>query len=70
VGEPAKDLFPADLVVGEVDWFGWPGAGLGRGELAEGTVAPGVVIVLQVLGQYLAQVVLVDDQQPVEELPA
>jgi len=40
VGESAEDLFPADRVLGEVDRFGWPGAGLSRGELAEGTVRP------------------------------
>ena len=31
---------------------------------------PGCVVVPQVLGQHLAQVVLIDDQQPVEELAA
>jgi hypothetical protein len=41
---------------------------LDRGELAEGTVRPGGVVVLQVLGQCPAQMVLVDDQQLVEEL--
>jgi hypothetical protein len=33
-------------------------------------VGPGRVVVPQVLGQHLAQVALIDDQQPVEELPA
>ena len=70
VGESAEDLFPADPVLGEVDRFWWPGAGLSWGELAEGAVRPGSVVVPQVLGQHLAQVLLVDDQQPVEELPA
>ena len=70
VGESAEDLFPADPVLGEVDRFGWPGVGLGRGELAEGAVRPGRVVVPQVFGQHPAQVVLIDDQQPVEELPA
>jgi hypothetical protein len=70
VGESPEDLFPADPVVGEVDRFGWPGAGLGRGELSEGTVRPGGVVVLQVLGQHLAQMVLIDDQQLLEEFPA
>ena len=52
MGESAEDLLPADPVVGEVDRFGWPGAGLGWGELSEGTVRPGGgVVVLQVLGQ-------------------
>jgi len=59
-----------DAVAGEVDRFGWPGIGLGRGELAEGTVRPGSVVVQQVLGQHPAQVLLIDDQQPVEDLPA
>jgi hypothetical protein len=43
---------------------------LTRCELAEGTVRPGGVVMQQVLGQHLAQVVLIDDQQPVEKLPA
>ncbi len=43
MGEPTEDLFPADPVVSEIDRFRWPGVGLGRGELAEGTVRPGRV---------------------------
>jgi hypothetical protein len=39
-------------------------------ELAEGTVGPGCIVVEQVFGQHLPQVVLIDDQQPVEELAA
>jgi hypothetical protein len=54
----------------EVDWIGPLGIGLGRGELAEGAVRPSSVVVLKILGQHLSQVVLVDDQQPVEEFPA
>ena len=49
---------------------GWPGVGLGRGELAEGTVRPAGVVVQYVLGQYPTHVVLIDDQQPVKEFPA
>ena len=45
VRESAKDLFPADPVLGEVD-LRWPGVSLSRGELAEGTVRPGGVVVL------------------------
>jgi hypothetical protein len=48
----------------------WPGVSLNRCELAEGTVRPGCVGVAQALGQHPAQVVLIDDQQPVEELRA
>jgi hypothetical protein len=71
VYESAEDWFSADPVLGEVDRLRWPGVSLGRCELAESTVrAAGVVVPPQVLGQYLAQVVLADDQQPVEELPA
>ena len=70
MGEPAKYLFPADRMLGEVDRFGWPGVSLSRGELSEGTVRPTGVVVQQVLGQYLAQVVFIDDQQSVEDLPA
>jgi hypothetical protein len=58
-----------DPVVGEVDRFGWPGTGLGWGELAEGTVRPGGVVMPQVLGQRPAQMMIIDDQQLVEELP-
>ena len=65
--ETAEDLFPADLVLGEVD-LRWAGAGLSWCELAKGTVWPGCVVV-QVFGQYPAQVMLVDDQQPVKEFP-
>ena len=57
-------------MLGEVDRIGPLGIGLGRGELAEGSVRPASVVMLQILGQHLAQVVLIDDQQPVEEFPA
>jgi len=67
VGESAEDLLPADPVLGDVDRFGPPGIGLGRSELAEGTVRPGSVIVPQVFGQHPSQVVLIDDQHPVQE---
>jgi len=70
VGESAEDLLPADPVLCEVDRFGWPGAGLSRGELSEATVRPGGVVVLQVLGQHLAEMALIDDQQTVEKLTA
>ena len=70
VGESAEDLLPADPVLGEVDCFRRVGVGLRRGELAEGTVRPGSVIVPQVCGQHPSQVGLADDQQPVQELPA
>src|ERR1039457_7479843 len=70
VRESAEDLFPAYLVLGEVD-LRWPAAGLSRCELAEGTVRPGAVVMRQVLGQHPAQMMmLIDDQQPVQELPA
>ncbi len=68
MGESAEDLFPADPVVGEVDRSGWPGVGLRRGELAKSTVRPGGVVMPQVLGQHPVQMVLIDDQEPVEEL--
>ena len=70
MGEPSEDLLPTDPLLGEVDRFGWPGVGLSRRERAKGTVRrrQGCVVVPQVLGQHLAQVVLVDNQQPVEEL--
>ena len=46
VCKSAEDLFPADPVLGEVD-LRWPGAGLSRRELAEGTVRPGSVLMAQ-----------------------
>ena len=67
--ESAEDLSPADPVLGEVD-LRCPGVSWSRCELAEGTVRPGCVVVPQVLGQHPAQMVLIDDQQPVEQLPA
>ena len=67
--ESAKDLFSADPVLGEVD-LRWPGVSLSRCELAEGTVRPGGVVVQQVLGQHPAQMVLIDNQKPVKNLPA
>ena len=69
VRKPAEDLLSADPVLSEVD-LRWSGAGLSGCELAEGTVRPGGVVMPQVLGQHPAQVVLIDDQQPIEEFPA
>ena len=69
VDEPAKDLFSADPVLGEVDPR-WPGGSLSRRELAKGTVRPGCVVMQQVLSQHPAQVVLINEQQPVEKFPA
>ena len=69
VREPAKDLFPADPMLGEVD-LRWPGVSLSGCELPEGSVRPGGVVVAQVVGQHPAQMVLIDDQQPVEEFAA
>jgi hypothetical protein len=69
VRESAEDLFPADPVLGEVDWLR-PGVSLSRRELAEGTVRPGYVVMLKVFGQHPSQMALIDDQQPVEKFPA
>ena len=44
VGESAENLLLVDPVLGEVDRFGPLRIGLGRGELAEGTVRPGSVV--------------------------
>ena len=68
--DSAEDLFPEDSVPGEVDRFGWLGVGLSRCELPECTVRSAGVVVSQVLGENLPQVVLIDDQKPVENLPA
>ena len=69
LGEFAEDLLAADPELGEVDRFRRVGAGLSWCELAEGAVRPSVVVVRQVFRQHPSQVVLVDDQQLVEELP-
>jgi hypothetical protein len=42
----------------------------GRRTLLQHPVRPGCVVVPQVLGQHPSQVVLIDDQHPVQELPA
>jgi hypothetical protein len=65
-----EDPLPADPLLVEIDRFRWTGACLSWGELAEGAMRPDSVVVQQVLGQHPEQVLLVDDQQPVEELPA
>ena len=70
MSEPARYLFPADRMLGDAGRFGWPGVSLSRGELSGGTVRPAGVVVPQVLGQYRAQVVFIDDQQPSGDLPA
>jgi hypothetical protein len=57
-------------VVGQVDRLRRLAVGLSWRELAEGAVRPGRVVVPQILGQHPLQVVLIDDQQPVEDLPA
>ena len=67
---PPKTCFRRVPVFGGVDRLRRPGASLTRCELAEGTVRPGGVVVQQVLGQHLSQVMLIDDQQPTEKLPA
>jgi len=69
VRESAEDLLSADPVLGEVH-LQRPGVRLSRCELAEGAVRPGRVVVAQVFGEHMAQVVLIDDQQPIEELAA
>ena len=53
VRESAEDLFSADPVPGQVD-LRRPGVSLSRGELAEGTVRPGGVVMLKVFGQHPA----------------
>src|SRR5438046_7901479 len=69
VREAAENLLSADPVLGEVD-LRWPDVSVSRWQLAQGAVRPGVVVVDQEFGQDLTQVMLIDDQQPVEELTA
>ena len=45
MGESAEDLLAVDPVLGEVHRIRRPGASLGWGELTEGTVRPGSVVV-------------------------
>jgi hypothetical protein len=68
-GKAAEDLFSADPAPGQVD-LRRRGARFSGCELVKGAVWPGGVVVLQVLGQDLAQVALVEDEQPVEGLAA
>lgn len=68
--EPAEDLLPADPVVSEIDRLRRLSVDLGWRELAEGAVRPGCIVADQVFGQYLSQVMLVDDQQPVQKFAA
>jgi hypothetical protein len=70
VGKSTENLLPTDSVLGEVDRFRRASVSLRWGELAEGTVRPGSAVLLVILGKHLLQVVLIDDQQPVEEFPA
>ena len=67
--ESAEDLFSAGPVLGEVD-LRWRGVSLSWCELAKGPVRPRGVVVPHVLDQHPAQMVLIDDQQPVQELAA
>ncbi len=48
----------------------WPGGSLSGCELAQGAVRPGCIEAQQGLCQRPAQMVLIDYQQPVEELAA
>src|SRR6266704_1676931 len=68
VCKSTEDLSSADPVPGQVD-IRWPGVSLSRCELAEHRAA-GCVVVPQVLGQHPSQMVLIDDQHPVQEFPA
>jgi hypothetical protein len=61
------DGLPADPVVREVDRRRRTGLGLGRGQLAERAVRPGLVSVSQIAGQDQAQMLIVDDQHPIEQ---
>jgi hypothetical protein len=70
IGQSAQDGFSADLAragVGCVDAGSRAGT---RDALADALVGPGGVVVVLVLGQDHAQVRLVKNQGPVEELPA
>jgi hypothetical protein len=58
VDESAEDLLPADPGLGEIDRFRRASISLSWGELAEGTVRPGLVVVQQVFGQHPSQVAL------------
>jgi hypothetical protein len=61
--EAAEDLSSAGPVPGEVD-LRQTAMSVSGCQLAQGAVRPGGAVVRQVLGQYLAQVALADDQQP------
>jgi hypothetical protein len=57
-------------VIGEINRLRRLAIGLSWCELAEKAMRPGRIVVQQVLGQHLSQVVLIDDQDPVQEFPA
>ena len=62
-------LLSADPVLSEAG-LRRPGVRVSRGQLAQGAVRPGCVVVEQVCRQYPAQVMLAGDQQPAGELAA
>ena len=64
--EAAGDLLSADPVLSKAG-LRCPGVSVSRWQLAQGAVRPGCVVVEQVFGHDPAQVMLVDDQQPVQE---
>ena len=69
VNQAVKDLFSVDSMLSEVD-LRWPSMSLSRRQLVQGAKWPGCVVVGQVFGQYLAQLMLVDNQHAVEQLAA
>ena len=69
VRESIEDLTSADPMLGEVD-LRRPAASLCRCEWPRARCGRAVFVVPQVLGQHPAQMVLIDDQQPVQELAA
>ena len=68
-GEAAEDQFPADPVLGKVDRRR-PVADLRGRQLAERAMRSAGVVVPQVFSQSLAQVMFVQNQEPVEQLAA
>ena len=69
-GEPAEDRSAANLVVDQVDHLWGLGFGLGRCELSKCPVGSADVEVLEADGQDVTQVLFIDDEDPVEQLPA
>lgn len=70
VADAAEDRPAADVVFGQVDWYGWCMLGLVWGQLPEAEVWSAVRVVVQPPGRQAPRVVLVQDEDLVEQFSA